>query len=287
MSIEMNRLRRKSHPTIVHQLSPLAYKENIKAAINNRLRAPNSLAMDEVKRVRFSSYVSEISASPTLADGDKAFVPNFVPIKEKDPAVARGSGFWREMRGQDRWDADKVCEQVYIGSMEAAQDFGAIGSIGISHVVRILSLNCHTGRQHPNVRYLILRLDDSGDEQLQPLFRIFFRFMKRALCKSESRVLVHCMMGISRSVSMMCAFLIKTRSFSAHHALEHIRRTRLEAQPNDGFIQQLEEYEWAKQLRNSHNTRHRKLKRAVVRGIPAAHRQPINQIIPIILQYVT
>ncbi|PWY99261.1 hypothetical protein BCV70DRAFT_200843 [Testicularia cyperi] len=55
-------------------------------------------------------------------------------------------------------------------------------------------------------------------------------------------VLVHCQAGCSRSVAVVAAYLMSTRHITAHEAVEMIRLRRKDAQPNAGFMAQLELY---------------------------------------------
>jgi len=55
--------------------------------------------------------------------------------------------------------------------------------------------------------------------------------------------LVHCAAGVSRSVSIVLAYLVQKRSFSLAGALEKVRLTRPFVNPNQGFLQQLVEWE--------------------------------------------
>ena len=56
-------------------------------------------------------------------------------------------------------------------------------------------------------------------------------------------ILVHCKMGISRSASTVCAYLMKSLNWSLEQALAHVKKRRPIANPNDGFIEQLKIYE--------------------------------------------
>jgi len=56
-------------------------------------------------------------------------------------------------------------------------------------------------------------------------------------------VLVHCVAGVSRSVTMTCAFLIREHLMDAYSALDMVRSARKHAYPNNGFFEQLQFYE--------------------------------------------
>ncbi len=58
------------------------------------------------------------------------------------------------------------------------------------------------------------------------------------------RVLVHCQAGVSRSASVVIAFLLFSRRFSSlSSALAFVRKTHPRVAPNDGFLSQLKAYE--------------------------------------------
>lgn len=55
-------------------------------------------------------------------------------------------------------------------------------------------------------------------------------------------ILVHCYAGISRSTTMIIAYLMKEFETTVHEALFEIRKSRPFANPNYGFMNQLHEY---------------------------------------------
>uniref|UniRef100_A0A6B2LJQ5 protein-tyrosine-phosphatase n=1 Tax=Arcella intermedia TaxID=1963864 RepID=A0A6B2LJQ5_9EUKA len=57
------------------------------------------------------------------------------------------------------------------------------------------------------------------------------------------RVLVHCDAGISRSATMVIAFLIKIQNMTLPNALKFLKTKRPEVEPNHGFLYQLFSYE--------------------------------------------
>jgi len=57
---------------------------------------------------------------------------------------------------------------------------------------------------------------------------------------SNNKVLVHCRAGVSRSASVVIAFLMKHENISFDDALETVRNARPRVHPNRGFRSQLE-----------------------------------------------
>ena len=55
--------------------------------------------------------------------------------------------------------------------------------------------------------------------------------------------MVHCLAGVSRSVSFVIAYFIKYQGMSYQQAYQLVKSKRRIIHPNDGFIQQLKAYE--------------------------------------------
>ena len=58
-----------------------------------------------------------------------------------------------------------------------------------------------------------------------------------------TNTLVHCMAGISRSTTLLIAYLIRYRGMTSDDALNHVRNRRSIVNPNPGFWNQLKQYE--------------------------------------------
>jgi len=88
--------------------------------------------------------------------------------------------------------------------------------------------------------HLILPINDSPETVLD--FGTALTFINK--CKEEKGCcLVHCMMGISRSVSIVLAFLVDHLQMPLDQAYTYVRSRRKIILPNAGFINQLECFE--------------------------------------------
>ncbi|KAK3139266.1 hypothetical protein QOZ80_5AG0380460 [Eleusine coracana subsp. coracana] len=61
--------------------------------------------------------------------------------------------------------------------------------------------------------------------------------------RKSGNVLVHCFAGVSRSASIIVAYLMRTEQKSLEEALESLREISESACPNDGFLEQLKLFE--------------------------------------------
>jgi len=101
---------------------------------------------------------------------------------------------------------NKVEDGLYIGDHNAAFSRRILRNNGITHII-----NCAAEVKNyfpSEFTYLNLGLMDS-DDSLKDSIAKSVRFIRSALSSSpRARVLVHCHMGISRSASMVIAYLV-------------------------------------------------------------------------------
>ncbi len=78
--------------------------------------------------------------------------------------------------------------------------------------------------------------------QLGPYNGVSFFFLLSNR-KNNSKCLVHCKMGVSRSASTVIAYAMKEYGWSLEKAYNFVKQKRSIAQPNAAFMRQLAEYE--------------------------------------------
>ncbi|KAF9348456.1 hypothetical protein BGX26_000149 [Mortierella sp. AD094] len=86
--------------------------------------------------------------------------------------------------------------------------------------------------------YKIIAVPDMDETNLIKYFPETHKFIQGALDQG-GKVLVHCMAGASRSVTIVCAYLMRTKNLSTAEALSTVQALRPIAGPNDGFMRQL------------------------------------------------
>ncbi|KAK7035938.1 phosphatases II [Favolaschia claudopus] len=132
---------------------------------------------------------------------------------------------------------DQVLEdQVYLGNLRAAESEQTKERYGITHTLSVCPELLSSGPRH-----LVIPVDDSEYDDLLIHLPEACRFIEDALAQ-KGRVLIHCVMGISRSTTVLAAYLMKTRSMSVSDAICFIKQYRPQVQPNYGFLKQLEAF---------------------------------------------
>jgi protein-tyrosine phosphatase len=84
-------------------------------------------------------------------------------------------------------------------------------------------------------------VEDTLEYNISSIFEKTNQFIDKCV-SSNIGIYIHCHQGISRSVTVVCAYLIKKFKMSAAEALNHIRKTRPIANPNPAFMQALVNY---------------------------------------------
>ncbi|XP_041829449.1 dual specificity phosphatase 29-like [Melanotaenia boesemani] len=137
---------------------------------------------------------------------------------------------------------NEVWPNLFIGDAATAQDKHLLEHLEITHVV-----NAADGPQHidtgpcfykdTNIVYRGIEAPDCKDFDLSPFFTETADFIHEALSQ-KGRVLVHCARGISRSATLVLAFLMIKERLTLVEAVEVVRRRR-NILPNVGFLNQL------------------------------------------------
>jgi hypothetical protein len=133
-----------------------------------------------------------------------------------------------------------VVPGVFLGSVGAAHDRGALDSFGITHVMTVAG---GFPPKFPDAyEYLVIDVADVASEDLDAHFEKCLRFIARALLDG-GRVLVHCFAGRSRSSTVVAAYVMVTEGLSLAETMKLIKDARPCAAPNAGFERQLRGFE--------------------------------------------
>lgn len=109
--------------------------------------------------------------------------------------------------------------------------------IKIFHYLYKLTLSHKSISKKTNFRYMGFPLVDQPSSDISRYFYIAAKFIENGI-NGGGKVLVHCMVGMSRSATCVLAYLMICKKMSAAEAIRTVRMHR-DIRPNDGFIQQL------------------------------------------------
>ena len=134
----------------------------------------------------------------------------------------------------------EIIPHLFLGSIGSASNLKQLQNFKITHIVC-----CALGVKNffpDKFKYYNINILDSEKENIKIYFDESFNFIDKAI-KKGGNVLVHCHAGVSRSSSILIAYIIKSQKINLEKALETIKAKREKASPNLGFLKQLKEYE--------------------------------------------
>lgn len=95
----------------------------------------------------------------------------------------------------------------------------------------------------PGYEWHRLVLDDDEDERISQYFFDIHRVISEAVANNKN-VIVHCAAGMSRSPSLVIAYLMIENRWSFKETYDYVKNKRNIIDPNDGFIKQLKALEF-------------------------------------------
>nr|XP_006984823.1 dual specificity protein phosphatase 13 isoform X3 [Peromyscus maniculatus bairdii] len=139
---------------------------------------------------------------------------------------------------------NEVWPNLFLGDAYAARDKSRLIQLGITHVVNVAAgkFQVDTGAKFYRgtpLEYYGIEADDNPFFDLSVYFLPVARYIREALNSPRSRVLVHCAMGVSRSATVVLAFLMICENMTLVDAIQTVQ-THRDICPNSGFLRQLQ-----------------------------------------------
>jgi protein-tyrosine phosphatase len=133
---------------------------------------------------------------------------------------------------------------LYLGSMAAVHDLDLLREHGITHLVQVLEVPWIPQADDDGFTYHRIDIEDRSSAALKPHLDAACNYIRASLARGDN-VLVHCQQGVSRSASIVIAYLIRDRSMTYDDAFDLVKQRRQCIKPNSGFIKALREWEIA------------------------------------------
>ncbi|NXY20832.1 DUS26 phosphatase, partial [Atrichornis clamosus] len=146
--------------------------------------------------------------------------------------------------------ADEVWPGLYLGDQDIASNRRELLQLRITHVLNASHSKWRGGAEYyegTGIRYLGIEAHDSPSFDMSPYFYPAADFIHQALNEGFSscsllcppgRILVHCAVGVSRSATLVLAYLMIRHHMPLVEAIRTVKDHR-GIIPNRGFLRQL------------------------------------------------
>lgn len=134
----------------------------------------------------------------------------------------------------------QIIEGLYLGTEYNASNKQELDELNVKLIVNVTE---EVENFFPEFfRYHVISLKDRPTSELKPHFSDAIKAIDAALNKGEG-VLVHCQRGVSRSATIVIAYLMKYKNMPRQEALRFAKAQRPIVRPNEGFEEQLYQFE--------------------------------------------
>ncbi len=135
------------------------------------------------------------------------------------------------------FNANEVYPGIYVGDIESSLNINELKKRRIGNILSIL--NGAISNYPDDFNYKIIHLNDDKWANIERYFEESSDFIDLCLEKN-GKVLVHCSRGVSRSATLVLAYLIARKKMTLNDALELLQAKRSIIDPNCGFLSKLE-----------------------------------------------
>ena len=173
---------------------------------------------------------------------------------DTDETIKREAGrLYASMFGKLLEDDDetpsRIADRLFLGSAPDARNLDKLKRYNIKYI-----LNMAGSTSYPNDFFItsgcplisILTLDahDLDHFDISSHFPAALNFIHKSLQIGDGAVLVHCSAGVSRSATIVTAYLMAVHQIDATEVVQRVNQARPCACPNIGFIQQLLRFDY-------------------------------------------
>ena len=131
---------------------------------------------------------------------------------------------------------NQIEESLYLSGIEAASNQGLLQERGITHVLSILDDLSYLER-YEGIEYMQIEMPDTPKANILRHVPQALSFISNSM--KQGKVLVHCAAGVSRSASIVIAYIMVKNQYDFDTAKAFVRSKRSCISPNRGFERQI------------------------------------------------
>ena len=133
---------------------------------------------------------------------------------------------------------DKITDKIYLGEMDGLEDHNYFSKEKITHIISLIDIKIDNLKDLNITQKSIVDIEDTDNAKLYKYFKECIEFIE-----SADKIFIHCMCGVSRSPSIVIAYLLWKTHCSYYDAYYFVKNRRRFIYPNEGFVEQLKLFE--------------------------------------------
>lgn len=138
----------------------------------------------------------------------------------------------------------EVLPYLYLGNAKNSADLKQLQQNGIHYILNVTSNVPNMFENDQDFKYLQIPIRDHWSQNLASFFPDAIAFIDQARDQKQG-VLVHCLAGISRSVTVTVAYLMSRQAMCLNEAYDFVKKCKPNISPNFTFMGQLLDFEKA------------------------------------------
>ncbi|KAG7093161.1 hypothetical protein E1B28_009443 [Marasmius oreades] len=227
------------HQLSIHTMSYHSHRHGSRSSQGHSSSSARSSPTSGAKPPTLLTAPSPLSAPLSLASSSSAGGPSSSRLHPP----SRGTVLQAHSHHVQPAQANEISPHLFISDLAFAENPTLLSTHRITHILSVLPerINIPSDRHLTRMQICV---EDFPFAELAAHLPTTTKFIRDGLRSygGEGRVLIHCAEGISRSVSVVAAFLMAQYGWTPGEAIAFIKEKRKVANPNFGFIKQLYEY---------------------------------------------
>jgi protein-tyrosine phosphatase/rhodanese-related sulfurtransferase len=231
---------------------PLKEEENLEEYMN-RHKSLKSRGLVYPKLIFYGSNFSLLNQLSSFLEKEgkvkKVYlVKDYSSFEEKYPFMLTSNTFQSD---QTLYPTEIIPNFLYLGSYDTAKNKRQLKNLKVTHILNMASELEYEFEKGDfeyfkcDGNYLLnqSKADDVDGFDLEQFFEESLNFIHSSSKKENARIFVHCNMGISRSTSIVIAYLLKYKKMKIKDSLQFIKENRSFVNPRSTFMEQLSRLE--------------------------------------------
>ncbi|KAK0167217.1 hypothetical protein PV327_004646 [Microctonus hyperodae] len=136
----------------------------------------------------------------------------------------------------------EILPHLYLGNAANSEDHDALSRHRIQYILNVTPDLPNVFESDGSMKYMQIPISDHWSQNLASFFPQAIQFIEEAR-SSDKGVLVHCLAGVSRSVTITIAYLMHKCNLTLNDAFNLVRSRKTNVAPNFHFMEQLHSFE--------------------------------------------